>query len=60
MRMRPWLESAIDSNRISGLVWVNKVKQSETALTLTSRYQQRSHGFMLSGGVALDGDLQGG
>lgn len=29
MRMRPWLEQKIESNSISGLTWVDKVRGSD-------------------------------
>lgn len=32
MRMRPWLEDKIDSNTITGLVWVDKVGEDELFL----------------------------
>uniref|UniRef100_A0A8C2JQE0 Uncharacterized protein n=1 Tax=Cyprinus carpio TaxID=7962 RepID=A0A8C2JQE0_CYPCA len=54
MRMRPWLESRIDSNTIAGLVWVNKVKKYDHLLTTIQisiwTPQQCSNGSaMLSG-----------
>lgn len=33
MRMRPWLEDMIDSNSVSGLVWVDKVRWRQFSLS---------------------------